>query len=39
MLLLVELVAMRPHRGPNTALSAADSLRSFIGVDVPCAFT
>ena len=38
MTLFVELTATRFAPAPNTALTAAHSLRSFIGVDVPCAF-
>ncbi len=36
--LLVELTATRFAPAPNTTLTAAHSLRSFIGVEVPCAF-
>ena len=36
--LLVELTATRRKSSPNTARTAAHSLRSFIGVEVPCAF-
>src|SRR5439155_203102 len=36
---LVELMRSRAACGPKTALSAAVSTRSFIGVEVPWAFT
>jgi len=35
--LFVELTATWLRALPNTALTAAASLRSFIGVEVPCA--
>ena len=38
MTLFVELTATCFAPAPNTALTAAHSLRSFIGVEVPCAF-
>ena len=36
---LVELTLMVLAQSPNTALMARVSLKSFAGVDVPCAFT
>ena len=36
---LVELTRSRAASAPNTVLMAAVSTRSFIGVEVPCAFT
>jgi hypothetical protein len=38
MLLLVELTRSRVTSLPNTARVAALSLRSFMAVEVPCAF-